>query len=152
MIRNRPVGAEGVLLRDSGDSGDAGLTAVGAAAIVAWDRDRCPSSPGNYFHNKHLGLRLSADFYLVQNHVYLWSPLNPWFNVTQPWVQGYDGDFYMGVWNKNAVHARLWIDQALKAEMGSQFPYLWLVLEGVGRARVSFPAPFSLGGEIRYLP
>ena len=60
-----------------------------------------------------------ADFWLVENHIFLWGGLNPWFNVTQPWVQGYDGDFYMGVWNKNAVYARLWIDQALKKEMGS---------------------------------
>ena len=60
-----------------------------------------------------------ADFWLVENHIFLWGGLNPWFNVTQPWVQGYDGDFYMGVWNKNAVYARLWIDQALKKEMGN---------------------------------
>ena len=59
-----------------------------------------------------------ADLYQVKNHWYIWSPLNPWFNFTQPWVQGYDGDFYMGVWNKNAVYARLWIDQALKKEVG----------------------------------
>ena len=59
-----------------------------------------------------------ADFHIVENHIFLWAGLNPWFNVTQPWVQGFDGDFYMGVWNKNAVYARLWIDQALKREMG----------------------------------
>ena len=58
------------------------------------------------------------DFNLVKNHVFLWMPHSPRFNVTQPWVQGYDGDFYMGVWNKNAVYARLWIDQAMKREMG----------------------------------
>ena len=61
----------------------------------------------------------AADFWLVENHIFLWGGLNPWFNVTQPWVQGFAGDFYMGVWNKNAVYARLWIDQALKKEMGS---------------------------------
>ena len=60
-----------------------------------------------------------ADFWLVENHTFLWGGLNPWFNVTQPWVQGFAGDFYMGVWNKNAVYARLWIDQALKKEMGN---------------------------------
>ncbi len=60
----------------------------------------------------------AADFWLVENHTFLWGGLNPWFNVTQPWVQGFAGDFYMGVWNKNAVYARLWIDQALKKEMG----------------------------------
>ena len=59
-----------------------------------------------------------ADFWLVENHIFLWGGLNPWFNVTQPWVQGFAGDFYMGVWNKNAVYPRLWIDQALKKEMG----------------------------------
>ena len=59
-----------------------------------------------------------ADFWLVKNHITMWGGLNPWFNVTQPWLQGFDGDFYMGVWNKNAVFARLWIDQALKREMG----------------------------------
>ena len=42
------------------------------------------------------------------NYIFLWGGLNPWFNVTQPWVQGFAGDFYMGVWNKNAVYARLW--------------------------------------------
>ena len=61
----------------------------------------------------------AADFWLVENHTFLWGGLNPWFNVTQPWVQGFAGDFYMGVWNKNAVYARLWIDQALKKEMGN---------------------------------
>ncbi|MDE0023716.1 MAG: hypothetical protein OXP69_04805, partial [Spirochaetaceae bacterium] len=59
-----------------------------------------------------------ADYWLVENHIFMWGGLNPWFNVTQPWLQGFDGDFYMGVWNKNAVYARLWIDQALKREMG----------------------------------
>ena len=63
-------------------------------------------------------LARAADFHLVKEHIFLWGGLNPWFNVTQPWVQGFDGDFYMGVWNKNAVYARLWIDQALKSEMG----------------------------------
>ena len=48
-----------------------------------------------------------ADFWLVKNHIVMWGGLNPWFNVTQPWLQGFDG-----------VYARLWIDQALKREMG----------------------------------
>ena len=67
---------------------------------------------------EHQRLGREADFWLVKNHIVMWGGLNPWFNVTQPWLQGFDGDFYMGVWNKNAVYARLWIDQALKREMG----------------------------------
>ena len=67
---------------------------------------------------EHQRLAREADYWLVENHIFMWGGLNPWFNVTQPWLQGFDGDFYMGVWNKNAVYARLWIDQALKREMG----------------------------------
>ena len=59
-----------------------------------------------------------ADYYLIQQHWYTWGPISPNFNFSQPWVQGFNGDFYMGVWQKNQVFARLWIDQALKAEMG----------------------------------
>ena len=59
-----------------------------------------------------------ADYYLIQQHWYTWGPIAPNFNFSQPWVQGFNGDFYMGVWQKNQVFARLWIDQALKAEMG----------------------------------
>ena len=59
-----------------------------------------------------------ADYYLIQQHWYTWGPIAPNFNFSQPWVQGFNGDFYSGVWQKNQVFARLWIDQALKAEMG----------------------------------
>ena len=67
---------------------------------------------------EHQRLAREADYWLVENHIFMWGGLTPYFNVTQPWLQGFDGDFYMGVWNKNAVFARLWIDQALKREMG----------------------------------
>ena len=59
-----------------------------------------------------------ADYYLIRQHWYTWGPISPAFNFSQPWVRGFNGDFYMGVWQKNQVFARLWIDQAMKAEMG----------------------------------
>ena len=59
-----------------------------------------------------------ADLYLVSQHWQLVGPVEPSYNVTQPWVKGHIGEFYMGVWNKNAVYARVWIDQDLKEEMG----------------------------------
>lgn len=59
-----------------------------------------------------------ADYHVIQQHWYTWGPIAPNFNFSQPWVQGFNGDFYMGVWQKNQVFARLWIDQALKAAMG----------------------------------
>jgi peptide/nickel transport system substrate-binding protein len=59
-----------------------------------------------------------ADLYAVAQHWQLFGPVEPSYNVTQSWVKGHIGEFYMGVWNKNAVYARVWIDQDLKEEMG----------------------------------
>ena len=56
--------------------------------------------------------------YAISQHWHLIGPVPPHFNVTQPWVVGFDGDSHMGLGNSNAVLARLWIDQDLKREMG----------------------------------
>ena len=65
-------------------------------------------------------MRLSREgnMYSVTNHLYVWTALSPWFNFTQPYVAGFNGDFFMGRWQKNSVFARLWIDQALKSQLG----------------------------------
>ena len=39
------------------------------------------------------------------------GPVEPAYNVTQPWVKGHNGEYYMGAWNWNAVYARVWIDR-----------------------------------------
>lgn len=36
----------------------------------------------------------------------------------QPWVKGYQGELYVGVFNSGPIYARVWIDQDLKKEMG----------------------------------
>ena len=59
-----------------------------------------------------------ADLYMISQHWQLWGPVEPAYNVTQPWVKGHNGEYYMGAWNWNAVYARLWIDQNLKEQMG----------------------------------
>ena len=59
-----------------------------------------------------------ADLYSVAQHWQLWGPIEPSYNVTQPWLKGHIGEFYMGVWNKNAVFVPVWIDQDLKKELG----------------------------------
>ncbi len=59
-----------------------------------------------------------ADLYVVAQHWNLWGPVEPSYNFAQPWVKGYNGEFYMGGWNKNAAYVRFWIDQDLKKEMG----------------------------------
>jgi len=59
-----------------------------------------------------------AAMMVTENHWYISSPLAPWYNFSQPWVQGFNGDWYSGMWQKNSVYARLWIDQNLKESMG----------------------------------
>ena len=59
-----------------------------------------------------------ADLYMISQHWQLWGPVEPSYNVTQPWVKGHNGEYYMGAWNWNAVYARVWIDQNLKEQMG----------------------------------
>ena len=68
--------------------------------------------------DEQMRLSREANLYSVTNHFYLWTALSPWFNFTQSYVSGFDGDFFMGRWQKNAVFARLWIDQALKSQLG----------------------------------
>ena len=63
-------------------------------------------------------LSSEADMYNISQHWYLMGPVPPWFNVTQPWVIGFDGGSILGLQNQNAVFARLWIDQELKKAMG----------------------------------
>ena len=54
-------------------------------------------------------MRLSREgnMYSLTNQMFIWTALTPWFNFTQPYVAGYDGDFYMGRWQKNEVFTRL---------------------------------------------
>ena len=59
-----------------------------------------------------------ADLYMLSQHWQLWGPVEPAYNVTQPWIKGHNGEYYMGAWNWNAVYARVWIDQNLKEQMG----------------------------------
>ena len=63
-------------------------------------------------------LSREGNMYSLTNQMFIWTALTPWFNFTQQYVAGFDGDFYMGRWQKNEVFTRLWIDQALKSQMG----------------------------------
>ncbi len=58
------------------------------------------------------------DLYLAKNHLLVWSPKPPQFNVNQSWVKGYNGEIDLGWGDRNAVFSRIWIDQDLKREMG----------------------------------
>ncbi len=60
-----------------------------------------------------------ADMYSVEQHWYVWGPVQPWFEVYQPWVIGFNGEIELGHMNRAPViWSRLWIDSELKAAMG----------------------------------
>ena len=58
------------------------------------------------------------DRYHVENHLRVWGPKVPQFNANQPWVVGFNGEIDLGWGDRSIVFSRLWIDQALKQEMG----------------------------------
>ena len=59
-----------------------------------------------------------ADMYVIERHWYIWGPMAPFILAHQPWVKGYNGEFDLGNIDYAKIHARLWIDSAMKEEMG----------------------------------
>ena len=59
-----------------------------------------------------------VDMYTMENHWWIWGPGAQQTRALQPWVVGYNGESFLGFMDFGAIHARLWIDSALKAEMG----------------------------------
>ena len=52
--------------------------------------------------------------YLIENHWHVWLGRAPRFALAQPWITGYNGE----VVESGVVFGRVWIDQALKSQMG----------------------------------
>ena len=59
-----------------------------------------------------------ADMMIVEQVWQVFGPRVPLFQVTQPWVIGFNGEIDLGPLDRQPVFARLWIDQDLKNEMG----------------------------------
>ena len=59
-----------------------------------------------------------VDEITVREHWGLVKPLSPLFSVSQPWVEGYAGEFGLGFTERHTHFARLWIDSELKEAMG----------------------------------
>ena len=59
-----------------------------------------------------------ADQYAIGKHWMIWGPDSPQYQLSQPWVKGYNGEAHMGNHQFSALFARIWIDQELKAAMG----------------------------------
>ncbi len=63
-------------------------------------------------------LTREADWYGIESAWLIWGPISPSFVVVQPWLKGFNGENQLGVIDYHRVHARIWIDQELKQEMG----------------------------------
>ena len=59
-----------------------------------------------------------ADLHAIEQHWSTWGPMAPIFQVSQPYLVGYNGEVVMGIMNSSSILARLWIDQDLKKAMG----------------------------------
>ena len=60
-----------------------------------------------------------ADKYAMSRHWLIWGPKSPVYYMAQPWTIGYSGELpYLASGEQQLVFARLWIDSALKTEMG----------------------------------
>ena len=60
----------------------------------------------------------AANMYMTEQHWLLIGPVTPMFNVSQPWVKGYNGEIGLGTMQHGNLFARLWIDGELKEAMG----------------------------------
>ena len=63
-------------------------------------------------------LTREAYMYALERHWTIWGGEAQQWNVTQPWVMGYNGEIWLGVGQNDSWLARLWIDQDLKSAMG----------------------------------
>jgi peptide/nickel transport system substrate-binding protein len=55
---------------------------------------------------------------IVEKAPYIWLPI-PYVNSAWwPWVQNYGGELRAGAERPGPIHARMWIDQAMKKKMG----------------------------------
>ena len=58
------------------------------------------------------------DMAVIKQHNLIWGPMAPAFQVNQPWVKGFNGEYSLGILRYKSVLYRLWIDQELKEAMG----------------------------------
>ena len=66
---------------------------------------------------EQMRLRIEADRYSIEKHWWIGGVRVPSFNVSQPWIIGYNGEID-GTIDPLQKFARLWIDSELKEAMG----------------------------------
>jgi peptide/nickel transport system substrate-binding protein len=55
---------------------------------------------------------------IVEKAPYIWLPTPVGYTAWWPWVKNYDGELRVGSERPGPIHARMWIDQAMKKKMG----------------------------------
>ncbi len=61
----------------------------------------------------------AANMRLSELQWIIMGPVTPQFNVAQPWIKGYNGEVAISIeGHYSTVLTRVWVDQALKKEMG----------------------------------
>ena len=60
----------------------------------------------------------NMDWMIIEQSWIVWGSLSPVFNVSQPWIMGYNGEGVFGGSMNHAVFEYLWVDSELKEGMG----------------------------------
>ena len=55
---------------------------------------------------------------IVEKAPYIWLPTGHVYTAWWPWVKNYDGELRVGSERPGPIHARMWVDQAMKKKMG----------------------------------
>jgi peptide/nickel transport system substrate-binding protein len=55
---------------------------------------------------------------ILEKAPYIWLPTGHVYTAWWPWVKNYDGELRAGSERPGPIHARMWIDQAVKKKMG----------------------------------
>ena len=55
---------------------------------------------------------------IVEKAPYIWLPTPIGYSAWWPWVKNYDGELRAGSERPGPIHARMWVDQAMKKKLG----------------------------------
>ena len=55
---------------------------------------------------------------IVEKAPYIWLPVQHTYTAWWPWVKNYDGELRAGGERPGPIHARMWVDQAMKKKLG----------------------------------
>ncbi len=55
---------------------------------------------------------------IVEKAPYIWLPTPYFYTAWWPWVKNYGGELRAGAERPGPIHARMWVDQAMKKKMG----------------------------------